>query len=98
MGDRPYSRCPARATQSPASEPQESPSARPFDFVCAAGPRSKLAAQLATALGFKEVYNVSGGTQAWRAAGLELVIPRSKLRAERCALSWPFKLPRLAAA
>jgi rhodanese-related sulfurtransferase len=47
-------------------------------FVCAAGARSKLAAQLATALGFKEVYNLSGGTQAWRAAGLGLVRPQQQ--------------------
>jgi len=47
-------------------------------FACAAGSRSKLAAQLATALGFKEVYNLTGGTQAWRAAGLNLVAPQQQ--------------------
>lgn len=47
-------------------------------FVCAAGARSKLAAQLATALGFREVYNLTGGTQAWRAAGLVLALPQAQ--------------------
>jgi rhodanese-related sulfurtransferase len=42
-------------------------------FVCAAGSRSKLAAQLAAALGFAEVYNLTGGTRAWTEAGLALV-------------------------
>lgn len=47
-------------------------------FVCAAGARSKMAAQLADALGFKEVYNLDGGTRAWRAAGLPLVTPQQQ--------------------
>jgi rhodanese-related sulfurtransferase len=44
-------------------------------FVCAAGARSQLAAQLATACGCERAYNLSGGTRAWVAAGLELIIP-----------------------
>jgi rhodanese-related sulfurtransferase len=47
-------------------------------FVCAAGARSKLAAQLADAHGLKQVYNMSGGTQGWRAAGLQLVVPQQQ--------------------
>jgi len=47
-------------------------------FACAAGSRSKLAAQLAVALGFSEVYNLAGGTQAWRSAGLQLVLPQQQ--------------------
>ncbi|HEY2734403.1 MAG TPA: rhodanese-like domain-containing protein [Polyangiales bacterium] len=42
-------------------------------FVCAAGSRSNMAAQLALATGLKEVYNLSGGTRAWVAAGFALV-------------------------
>jgi rhodanese-related sulfurtransferase len=47
-------------------------------FVCAAGSRSKLAAQLADAHGMKEVYNLSGGTNGWRAAGFELQLPQQQ--------------------
>lgn len=41
-------------------------------FVCAAGVRSETAARLAAQLGFKEVYNLTGGTRAWVKAGLPL--------------------------
>ncbi len=41
-------------------------------FVCAAGVRSETAARLAAQSGFKEVYNLTGGTRAWLKAGLQL--------------------------
>jgi rhodanese-related sulfurtransferase len=41
-------------------------------FVCAAGVRSETAARLAAQQGFKEVYNLTGGTRAWLRAGLPL--------------------------
>ena len=41
-------------------------------FVCAAGVRSETAARLAAQSGFKEVYNLTGGTRAWLKAGLPL--------------------------
>lgn len=41
-------------------------------FVCAAGVRSETAARLAAQQGFKEVYNLTGGTRAWLKAGLPL--------------------------
>ena len=41
-------------------------------FVCAAGVRSETAARLAAQSGFKEVYNLTGGTRAWVKAGLAL--------------------------
>ena len=41
-------------------------------FVCAAGARSETAARLAAQHGFKEVYNLTGGTRAWLKAGLPL--------------------------
>lgn len=44
-------------------------------FVCAAGVRSNMAAQLAVAAGLGSVYNLSGGTKAWTQAGFELVKP-----------------------
>jgi rhodanese-related sulfurtransferase len=42
-------------------------------FVCAAGVRSEAAARIAASLGFKRVYNLTGGTRAWVKAGFELV-------------------------
>lgn len=41
-------------------------------FVCEVGQRSAVAAEMAAALGLKSVYNLDGGMQAWRAAGLEV--------------------------
>jgi rhodanese-related sulfurtransferase len=42
-------------------------------FVCAAGQRSHMAAQLAIAAGLTNVYNLEGGTRAWAKTGYELV-------------------------
>jgi sulfur-carrier protein adenylyltransferase/sulfurtransferase len=39
-------------------------------FVCEVGQRSAVAAEMAAALGMKKVYNLEGGMQAWRSAGL----------------------------
>jgi rhodanese-related sulfurtransferase len=39
-------------------------------FVCEVGQRSAVAAELAAALGKKHVFNLEGGMQAWRTAGL----------------------------
>jgi len=61
----------SRFRQSPKSHLQGDS----FIFVCAAGARSQLAAQLATACGCEQAYNLTGGTRAWVAAGLELVVP-----------------------
>jgi len=44
-------------------------------FVCAAGVRSNMAAQLAAAAGLSQVYNLAGGTKAWTQAGNSLVRP-----------------------
>ncbi len=38
-------------------------------FICAVGQRSALACEFAAALGFKDLYNVEGGTDAWVKAG-----------------------------
>lgn len=38
-------------------------------FICEVGSRSALACEFAAALGFKDLYNVEGGTQAWIKAG-----------------------------
>lgn len=44
-------------------------------FVCAIGNRSAIAAEMAVALGTKDVVNFRGGTDAWRKAGLPLDKP-----------------------
>lgn len=45
---------------------------QPVVFICQVGQRSALAAEMAAATGHREVYNVEGGTDAWRAAGLPM--------------------------
>jgi rhodanese-related sulfurtransferase/transcriptional regulator with XRE-family HTH domain len=44
-------------------------------FVCAKGGRSAQACELAEKIGKTTVYTVNGGTDAWRAAGLPIVVP-----------------------
>jgi rhodanese-related sulfurtransferase len=39
-------------------------------FVCEVGQRSAVAAEMAAALGMEHVFNLEGGMQAWRTAGL----------------------------
>ena len=39
-------------------------------FVCEVGQRSAVAAEVAAAVGKSHVYNLEGGMQAWRGAGL----------------------------
>ena len=41
-------------------------------FVCEVGQRSAVAAEFAAALGKQELYNLEGGTAAWRDAGLPI--------------------------
>jgi rhodanese-related sulfurtransferase len=51
-------------------------------FVCAAGVRSETAARLAAQHGFKQVYNLTGGTRAWAKAGLPLEVEAAVSAAE----------------
>jgi rhodanese-related sulfurtransferase len=44
-------------------------SERELVFICAVGSRSALACEFAAALGFKDLYNVDGGTDAWVKSG-----------------------------
>lgn len=44
-------------------------------FVCAMGKRSEAAAEVAMRHGRTHVYSLSGGTDAWRTAGLPVVMP-----------------------
>ena len=52
------------------ARPQEAITADNVVFVCEVGQRSAVAAEMAAALGMQHVYNLEGGMQAWRTAGL----------------------------
>jgi rhodanese-related sulfurtransferase len=41
-------------------------------FICQMGQRSALACEFAASLGFSNLYNVEGGTEAWIKAGYEV--------------------------
>ena len=45
---------------------------QPVYAICQTGRRSQKAAEILQKAGFKEVYNVEGGTSAWREAGLPI--------------------------
>ena len=42
---------------------------RELVFICQMGQRSALACEFAAAVGFKDLFNVEGGTEAWLKAG-----------------------------
>jgi rhodanese-related sulfurtransferase len=46
--------------------------ARPTAVICAGGYRSSTATSLLRRRGFRELYNVVGGTSAWVAAGYDV--------------------------
>jgi rhodanese-related sulfurtransferase len=48
---------------------EELPKDKEILFVCATGQRSALAAEMAAAAGLTKLYNIEGGTKAWREAG-----------------------------
>lgn len=52
------------------SAPQDAIKADNIVFVCEVGQRSAVAAELAAAAGKQHVFNLEGGMQAWRNAGL----------------------------
>jgi len=41
-------------------------------MICQMGQRSALACEFAASMGFKELYNVEGGTEAWIKAGYQV--------------------------
>jgi adenylyltransferase/sulfurtransferase len=51
-------------------QPQRAITSDNVVFVCEVGQRSAVAAELAAAAGMKHVFNLEGGMQAWRTAGL----------------------------
>jgi sulfur-carrier protein adenylyltransferase/sulfurtransferase len=52
------------------ARPQEAITTDNVVFVCEVGQRSAVAAEMAAALGMQHVFNLEGGMQAWRTAGL----------------------------
>ena len=52
------------------ARPEEAITSDDVVFVCEVGQRSAVAAELAAAAGKKHVFNLEGGMQAWRNAGL----------------------------
>jgi len=54
------------------SRPSELDPEKPVAVICQSGSRSQSAAALLGQKGFKTIYNVSGGTSAWKHSGLEL--------------------------
>ena len=56
------------------ARPQEAITSDDVIFVCEVGQRSAVAAEMAAALGMKHVFNLEGGMQAWRTAGLPTAV------------------------
>jgi sulfur-carrier protein adenylyltransferase/sulfurtransferase len=52
------------------ARPKEAITSDNIVFVCEVGQRSAVAAEMAAALGMQHVFNLEGGMQAWRNAGL----------------------------
>ena len=52
------------------ARPQEAITIDNVVFVCEVGQRSAVAAEMAAAVGMQHVFNLEGGMQAWRNAGL----------------------------
>lgn len=50
---------------------------QPVILICAGGKRSDACAAALVAQGYRTVYSVQGGTQAWQAEGLPMVVPES---------------------
>jgi rhodanese-related sulfurtransferase len=51
---------------------------RPILMICAVGGRSYIAGKMMTARGYREVYNLDGGIESWRKAGLPLETGREE--------------------
>lgn len=52
------------------AQPQEHLQRDGIVFVCAHANRSRVASQMAAALGYSKIYNMSGGMEAWTNRGL----------------------------
>ncbi len=58
-------------------------STQPLYMICRSGSRGKQACEKLSSLGFTNVVNVEGGTQAWEQAGLRVVRGRQAVSLER---------------
>jgi rhodanese-related sulfurtransferase len=54
------------------TNPRQVSQEQPTVFICKVGQRSALAAEMAAATGHTNVYNVEGGTDAWKDAGMPM--------------------------
>ena len=61
-----------------ATRLDEVPHDRPVLMICQGGFRSLRAAQFLSQRGFSDVGSVKGGTEAWRAAGGELILENTR--------------------
>lgn len=52
------------------------PKNRPVALICNSGNRTRLVSDFLSRQGWREVYDIAGGIQAWRAKGLPLVPPK----------------------
>ncbi len=53
---------------------------KPVYLICKSGARSQMAIHRLHQLGFRQLYNVVGGTEAWAAAGLPVARPHAVVR------------------
>jgi rhodanese-related sulfurtransferase len=55
----------------------------PYFFICRSGARGQKACERMQARGVQQLFNITGGTQAWEAAGLPVVRGRKSMSLER---------------
>ena len=60
----------------------ELPAEKPVMLVCAVGGRSYVAGKVLSKMGYREVYNLDGGIEAWRRAGLPVEYGPEKAKKE----------------
>jgi rhodanese-related sulfurtransferase len=60
---------PLQQILNPPSAIESGDKEQPQLFVCEVGQRSAVACEVAAMLGYKEIYNLQGGTSAWRNSG-----------------------------
>lgn len=60
----------------------ELPREQPVMLICAVGGRSYVAAKVLSKMGYREVYNLEGGLEAWRRAGLPVEYGPEKVKKE----------------
>jgi adenylyltransferase/sulfurtransferase len=67
----------------------------PVTLYCAAGIRSLLAAQVLSAMGYRDVVSMAGGFSAWKQQGYEFVIPRTLTADQKLRYSRHLLMPEI---